>query len=618
MRRKRCFAAGKGLVFTQSKRLKLALSLIHGNTKLYIGALVAMLITVAVGYITPLVMRFVLDSVLGDASVDLPNWLSTWYQGLGGRDFFRDSLWVCGILLVGLNLISGAFQFGNGRLTAMASERIAENMRNRLYKHLSLLTYDYHVKAETGDLVQRCTSDVETVRRFLSGQLVQIVRALVMLAVALVILIPMSWKLTLISMALVPIIFLYSTFYFKKVVQNFQYSDEAEGAMSATLQENLTGARVVRAFGRQQFEVEKFDKKSMDFRDKTDRVLYFMAWYWGFSDFLTMLQIGVVVVAGVFFCIKGEISLGTLTVFLQYENMLLWPIRNLGRILSDLGRARVALGRLDEVLSTPIETEDEDCVEAPIDRDIVFNNVTFAYDAGPKVLDGISFSVPRGSTVAILGPTGIGKSTITYLLQRLYDYQGSITIGGVELNKIKKRHLRERIGLVLQEPFLYSKTVRENIAIVDPDMREERVFNAARSSHIHDVIQGFENGYETVIGERGVTLSGGQKQRVAIARTLARDNDVLVFDDSLSAVDTQTDAAIRTSLKKESKNITTIIISHRITTLMQADNILVMENGKIAQQGTHEELVAHQGLYKRIYDIQGALEEELSQTEEGG
>ncbi|MEG0766182.1 MAG: ABC transporter ATP-binding protein, partial [Clostridia bacterium] len=327
---------------------------------------------------------------------------------------------------------------------------------------------------------------------------------------------------------------------------------------------------------------------------------------------ISMIQIGITLLSGVFFASKGEISVGTLTIFISYISMLIWPIRQLGRILSDAGKSLVALERIDQILRQPPETDAPDSLTPDIHRDVVFDDVCFGYDDAHPVLQHVSFTVRQGQTVAILGATGSGKSTLVHLLQRLYEPKsGQITIGGVPLPRIRKDWLRAHVGLVLQEPFLYSKTIQENLAIARNQCPEEEVFEAARIAQADDFIRESEKGYDTVVGERGVTLSGGQKQRVAIARTLLKPNDILIFDDSLSAVDTQTDAAIRAALRKRQKDITTFIISHRITTLSEADFILVLERGHIVQQGTHAQLIAQPGLYQRIHHIQNELEEEL-------
>jgi len=304
--------------------------------------------------------------------------------------------------------------------------------------------------------------------------------------------------------------------------------------------------------------------------------------------------------------------------FSTYVGMLLWPVRQLGRVLTDMGKALVSIERIQEILDEPIEDLDEGDSIKKIKGNIEFKNVSFYYEKGKSILDNVSFKVKQGQTVAILGPTGSGKSTLVGLLPRLYDNQeGSIKIDGIDVKKISKRVLRENIGIVLQEPFLFSKTLKDNIRLATSETEEKEIFKAAKVASVHDVIKSFDDGYETAVGEKGVTLSGGQKQRVAIARTIINRSPILIFDDSLSAVDTETDAAIRKRLKKLENKATTFIISHRLITLAEADIILVLDEGKIVQQGTHLDLIEQEGLYKRVWSIQNSLEEELSLEEKG-
>ncbi len=603
-----------GEVLMVSRKLKLVYSFLRGNVWRYLGSIFAVVLSVAVSFVTPLILAETIDGVIGQKRpLSIPGFLGEWVEQLGGREFLAHNLWVMGIAMLLLSILGGVFQFSRGRWMAQASESIAKNMRDRLYSHLQTLSYDYHVKVETGDLIQRCTSDVETIRRFLSSQLVEMFRAVLMIIVALVIMIQMNWKMTLISMILVPPLFLFAFLFFKLVRKWFTESDTAEGKMSAVLQENLTGVRVVRAFGREQYEVEKFKEANDDLWKKSRRLCDLLAVYWGGSDLMSMMQTGITLVYGVFLAASGGLLVGEMTVFVSYISMLLWPIRQLGRILSDMGKSIVSFDRIDEVLSQPSEEDGEGATDAPVDRDIEFRHVGFEYEEKNPVLKDVNFTVKAGQTVAILGATGSGKSTLMHLLQRLYDVKrGDILIGGVSISKIRKKHLRSRVGLVLQEPFLYSRTVRNNVRIAQPDAVDELVFEATRTASAHDFIEAFEQGYDTPVGERGVTLSGGQKQRVAIARTLLKDNDILIFDDSLSAVDTETDAAIRRALKEKRKGMTTFIISHRLTTLAEADFVVVLEDGRVAQQGTHDELIHQEGLYKRIYQIQSSLEDELT------
>lgn len=599
-------------------KLKLLWTLMKGNRMLYLGAVLSIGISTGLSLIPPLVIRSTLDSVIGGQPLDLPPIILSIVEELGGRDSLSRNLWACSLVLVFVTLINGIFLYTKGKWSAQASESTARNMRERLYEHLQSLPYNYHVSAETGDLIQRCTSDVETIRRFLAMQFIEIGRAVFMLAMALMVMISLSPDMTRVSMIVVPVIFIMAVVFFIKIKKTFQASDEAEGRMSTTLQENLTGVRVVRAFGRQAYESEKFGKRNRDYRDLTYRLIRLLAVYWASSDMLIMLQGGTVLIIGVIWAAAGTISLGTLVVFISYESMLLWPIRQMGRILADMGKAFVSLGRIYEILSKPVEDRGEKLLKPEVYGNIEFNNVGFRYDDGSYVLKDLSFSIKKGQTVAILGPTGSGKSSLVHLLQRLYDYQeGSLKIDGVELKAIDRKWIRKHVGIVLQEPFLYSKTIKENIALTRADAEDSKIYEAAGIASVHEVIEEFEQGYDTPVGERGVTLSGGQKQRVAMARTLVPDSPILIFDDSLSAVDTETDARIRERLKERSRDVTTIIISHRVTTLSEADLILVLDHGRLIQSGTHEQLVSQPGLYQRVWSIQNSLELEFKDEDCG-
>lgn len=588
--------------------------LMKDNRMRYAGAVVVTAFSALLSLMPTLVVRTTVDSIIGNKPMDIPYWMEAVILRLGGRDVLAHNLWICGLFLLAISLINGAAMYMRGKWTAQASESTARNLRNMLYDHLQSLPYDEHVKAETGDWVQRCTSDVETIRRFLAVQLVEIGRTLFLLTMALVIMFNLDVKMTFISMAVVPIIFVFSYIFFSKVKEAFRLVDEAEGRLTTVLQENLTGIRVVRAFGRQAYEIKKFDDKNREYRDLSYRLMRLMANYWAISDFLIMFQMGIVLVIGVYWASQGTMTLGTLLTFMSYEGMLLWPVRQMGRILTDMGRTQISLARVKELLDKPREDMNEDGLKPDLNADIEFRNVYFEYEKGRPVLQDVSFKVKKGQTVAILGPTGSGKSSLVHLLLRLYDYQGgSITIGGVELKRINKKWLRQHIGIVLQEPFLFSRTIKENIALGNSRAGEAEILEAIRVAALDDVIQQFEKGYDTLVGERGVTLSGGQKQRVAIARALVRDSSILIFDDSLSAVDTETDAQIRRALKERRKGVTTFIISHRITTLAEADLILVLDQGRLVQSGTHEELIRQPGLYQRLWALQSQLEEELAE-----
>lgn len=597
------------------KKLSLLWDVMKGYRTLYVGAIAAIGFAALFSLTGPLVLRFTIDSVIGNQPPNAPAWIMSFIAKLGGTSVLAQNLWLCGFAFVALGAANCMFLYYRGRWSAVASEAMAKGFRTRMYDRLQRMPYDALVKAETGDLVQRCTSDIDTVRKFLASQFVEIGRAIFMLVITAGFMIALDPGLTLVAMAVIPIIFAFAVVFFMKVQAAFQKSDEAEGRLSTVLQENLTGVRVVRAFAREKYEIEKLDIKNREYRDLTYKLIRILAFYWSASDFLCMLQIGAVLVVGSYRCITAPtvMTVGTLVAFLLFEARLLWPVRQMGRILADLGKTMVSLGRIREVLEKPIETVESTLVTPAISGGIEFRNVTFGYAPDKPVLKNISFKAHPGETIAILGPTGSGKSSLVHLLPRLYEYEGSIIIDGVELNTIDKTHVRKNIGIVLQEPFLFSKTLFDNIALAEPGAAKEDVESASSTAAVHDVILSFEKGYETAVGERGVTLSGGQKQRVAIARTLVGKPSVVIFDDSLSAVDTETDAAIRKALRERRDRATTFIISHRITTLAEADRILVLENGVLTQCGTHEELIEQEGLYRRVWHIQNELEEELSE-----
>ena len=592
------------------------LSLIGQNWTHFLWALIATIMMVIIGFLTPLLLSEIVDSILGSEPFTMPDFLMNPINGLGGRDFLRQNLWIPALALILMNVVNGVFTFIKGRSSAIASENIARKLRNDLYRHLQHLPFAYHVKAQAGELIQRCTSDVDTIRRFLAVQVMEVVNTVLMVVIAMSILLPRSVPITLYSLILVPPLFCFATWFFKMVHKSFEVADEADGVLNAVLQENLSGVRVVRAFGQQEREVEKFDRVNNDLRKKNLRLNELLAIYWGGGDAISMTQTLLTLVVCIIYACNGWITVGTLIVFTSTLGMLLFPIRQLGRTLSDAGKAMVSMKRVQAILHEEAEPDEPNALKPDLHGDIVFDHVSFAYpDDNVLVLRDVSFTIPAGKTAAVLGGTGSGKSTMMYLLQRLYTpTSGKITIGGVDIQQIDRKYLRAHVGLILQEPFLYSKSIRENVGITAPEQEAERIEHAADIASASGFIAKADKGWETVVGERGVTLSGGQKQRIAIARTLLKDNNILIFDDSLSAVDTETDAQIRAALRHEQKDVTTLIISHRVTTLSQADLILVLENGQITQQGTHAELCSQPGLYQRINSIQNALEEELTQA----
>ena len=589
--------------------MKKLIALTKGNRLLHIIAILSIAVATFIAMLEPMVIKITIDSVIGNKPMDVPEFIQSLITTIGGREVLITNLWICAISLVILTCIRGIFLFLSGNFSARAAENIARNMRVKLYDHIQNLPYEYHVKVESGDLIQRCTSDVETVRNFFASQMVEIGRAFFIVAFAIIMMLSLNKKMMIIAMVIVPIIFIFSYVFFYRIKNTFEKADVQEGVLTTVLQENLNGVRVVKAFGRQNFEIKRYEKENKKFRDLNFKLVKLESVYWSTSDILCMTQIGLVLVAGIYFAVSGEISLGTLVVFNTYEGMLLWPVRQLGRILTDMGKMSVSLKRIAKILEVPVEKEYGKALRSEIKGDISFENVYFEYEKGKEILSGITFNIKKGETVAIVGPTGSGKSTLIHLLLRLYDYKnGSIKVDGVELKDIERKHIRSNVGIVLQEPFLYSRTIKENIKMARIHSEDIEIYSAATVAAVHNVITSFEKGYDTIVGEKGVTLSGGQRQRVAIARTLVSNMPILIFDDSLSAVDTETDRIIRGKLKKKSKNITTIIISHRISTVMNADKIIVLNHGKIESIGNHDMLIKKDGIYKRIWDLQTSLD----------
>ena len=590
-----------------------------GSKKYFALALFCSTMATILSALTPQVIKITVDSVLGDRPFELPAFLLSWLEEMGGRSMLRSHLYLLGLLLVGIAVFSAVFNYGSRVGIAMGAEGFVRRLRDELYRHIQKLPFSWHVSHPTGDIIQRCTSDVESVSRFLSNQVLEVFRTSFLIVFALAIMFSMNVKLSLVALVFIPITMAYTGIYYSKIAKKYRFTDAAEGELSTVVQENLTGVRVVRAFGRERYELERFDEKNKKFSGLWISMGYTMGTYWGFGDLFTGLQIASIVILGTIETVHGAITLGEFLAFVSYNATLTWPIRSLGRIFSEMSKAGVSVERLNYILHAQEEEDAPDAVTPPMDQDIVFDHVTFAYEGLQPVLKDVSFTIPAGKTFAILGGTGSGKSTMMHLLNRLYDLPegcGSIRIGDVDLRCIRREWVRSHVGMVLQEPFLFSRTIQENISAVRPDAPLEEIRAAAGIACVDEAITEFPLGYETIVGERGVTLSGGQKQRVAIARMLMQNAPIMVFDDSLSAVDSETDSKIRAALKEKLGTATVILISHRITTLMQADCILVLKDGAIAQMGSHQELLAQDGIYKAIYDIQMNQDDRL--LAEGG
>lgn len=570
------------------------------------GLFFSAMITVCQAFI-PQVIRISVDGVLGSDLSKIPEWVKAFLSEETIRENPGKMLTIAALAVILLAAINIAANYYSKVFAAKGSESFVKGMRDQLYDHIQKLPYSWHVKNQTGDIIQRCTSDVDVVRNFVTNQLMEVFRIIFLIVFYMVIMFSMNVKISLIAVSFFPIVILYSGYFFSKIAQHFQEADEAEGILSSVVQENLTGVRVVRAFGRESFERKRFDEKNERFAGLWIYLGKFLSLYWSIGDLITGIQILTVICMGVLFTVDGNLTVDEFIAFVSYNSSMAWPVRSLGRIISEMSKAGVSIDRIAYILDEKEEDDRPGVTKPAINKDIVFDKVNFKYEEGAAVLKDVSFTVPAGKTFAILGNTGSGKSTLVHLLNRLYDLPdgcGKITIGGVDIRDIDRQYLRSQIGMVLQEPFLYSGSIKENVGITKESSAFDDIREACEIACVDSAIDSFTDGYETIVGERGVTLSGGQKQRVAIARMLVEHTPVMIFDDSLSAVDAQTDAMIREALKKRMAGTTVILIAHRITTLMQADCIMVLEDGAVAEMGSHEQLMEHHGIYRRIYDIQ--------------
>ncbi|MFI3324940.1 MAG: ABC transporter ATP-binding protein [Clostridia bacterium] len=583
----------------------------------FILSFLSVMFAVLLSYLTPQVVRVTVDSVLGTEEFDLPRFFVAAIEGLGGKSFLVQHIVFCALASLLLSLVSALCDFSSRYFLAKASEGSIEKIRNTLFKHIQYLPYNWHNSNQTGDIIQRCTMDVDMIKNFVNNQLQALIKTIFLIIIAFALMFPMNFQLSMIALIFIPVTLISAAFFYKIIGDKFEKADQLEGVLTSVAQENFTGVRVVRAFGRERYELDKFKKNNQIYANTWIKLSKIMGLNWGINDFLGSLQVILVTVIGTKFAVNGAITVGEFLAFVTYNYMLIWPIRELGRIIAELSKTSISATRLFDILNAELE---KDCCEpkkADMTGDIEFKNVNFNYNLNSNTLKDITFTIKGGQTLGILGSTGSGKSTLMYLLDRLYELpkeNGTITIGGTDIREISLNDLRKNIGIVLQEPFLFSKSFQETISDGSGVKDLDSVRKYAKFAVIDDTINSFSEAYDTQIGERGVTISGGQKQRVAIARMLMQNTAIKIFDDSLSAVDMETDAKIRNSIKNEVHG-TTIIIAHRITTIMNADKIIVLDKGRIVQEGTHSELSKQDGVYKKIYDTQRSVDVKEAENE---
>ena len=587
---------------------------LQGSKLMFLISILMAALTALADMITPQIIRAAVDNAIGGNEPNFGPAVMKLVDAVGGFEYLGENLWLMALAVLIVAAVKVLSQYGFLVSNTRASETLAKTMRDKLYTHIEHLPFSWHMKNHTGDIIQRCTSDIDTTRNFVAGQMTGLFRIIILVIMAVIFMFSMNPLLAVIALIPMPVIVLYSFAFHNKIGEGFKECDESEGRLSAMVQENLTGVRVVRAFGRERYERDRFENFNNEYTNLWIRLAKIMSRFWSISDILSGVQIMLVVVFGVVFCLGGDMTSGEYIAFISYNAQLVWPIRQLGRMISDMSKAGVAVDRIGYIISSEIERDREDACEPDLTGDISFEHVNFAYEGCPQMLHDINFTMKAGTTLGILGGTGSGKSTLMLLLDRLYDLPedcGRITIGGIDIADMKREHLRRNIGIVLQEPFLFSRTLQENLSITNADLTLTDIREAARAACLDDTIQGFSKGYDTFVGERGVTLSGGQKQRAAIARMLTQNTPIMIFDDSLSAVDAETDAKIRKALEQRFGSASIILISHRITTLSKADQVIVLDKGRIAEMGTPEELQNAGGLYQRIYEIQSLTKEEI-------
>lgn len=576
--------------------------IIPGYRRHYVGAILAMGLAALAKTATLLLLRYFVDDVLQ-------------------RDDLAQVIPIIALGFLILALVEGGLTFTSGRLAAQTAENAALRLRDYLYDHVQRLSFRYHDRAQTGDLIQRCTSDVDAIRRFFADQGVGVGRIVLLFSINFAAILYINVQLALLSVIVIPVLLAASIYFFRLISKRYEAFQEQEARLSVRLQENLSGIRVVKAFARGQYEQDKFEVENHQQFERGRDMTIMEALYWPLTDMMTGLQMLGGYFIGAIMAINGTITVGD---YLAYMGMIIWiifPMRNMGRLIVQMSTGLVSYDRVMDLIRQDREPLGEDA-PAPVEKlrgEVVFDNVDFQYGDGTTALQSISFHCEPGQTIALLGSTGSGKTSLVGLLPRFYDYtHGSIRLDGVELREFPRRFLRANIGIVEQEPFLFSRSIRENITYgVAGDVSDEAVERAARAAAVHDVILSFPDGYDTLVGERGVTLSGGQKQRIALARTLLKDPRLLILDDATSSVDTETEAFIRGELEKLMQDRTSFVIAHRIQTVMHADLILVMDGGRVIQMGTHDELMAEDGMYRRTYEMQSRIESELEKEMSG-
>jgi ATP-binding cassette subfamily B protein len=541
-------------------------------------------------------------------------------------------LWTYGLIIIGVSLLRGLFAFGQSYFAEYAGQKVAYDLRNKLYDRIQRLSFAFHDKAQTGQLMSRATQDVEGVRFFLSMVVVRLVNLVVIFFAISVLLLRMNWSLTLVSFACLPFIAYFAIKFGARMRPIWTKTQQQMAATGTVLQENLSGMRVVKAFSRQRFESAKFEKEARLLYDAQISAARIQAVRGPLMTVLTTLASALVLWYGGMLVISqnwmighltvGHLTAGELTQFYVYLSFLIPPIRMLGPHINMTSRAIASGQRIFEVIDTEsaVKEKANAAVLSDVRGDVKFDGVSFSYEGAKSksddILKNIDLEAKSGEMVALLGATGSGKTTLVNLIPRFYDVTaGSISIDDIDIRDVTLASLRRQIGIVQQDAFLFSATIRDNIAYGAIDAGDEEIIAASKTARLHDFIVTLPQGYDTWVGERGVTLSGGQKQRLAIARTLLIDPRILILDDSTSSVDTETEFLIQQALRELMKGRTTFVIAQRLQTVKDAQQIFVLDKGAIAERGTHLQLLSNGKIYRDIYELQLKAQEEALGSE---
>ncbi len=590
------------------KYFKIMYKMTEGYRKHYVLVFVMMFFNITLNLILSYLNAILID-VLSDKPTE--GIIGTFILGLvGGADYIKSHLFLLAILIVSTGLATGVISAVRHSLRGYISTQIGKRTQRDLFYHIERLPYDSLKKMQGGDIIQTCTRDEETLRRFVIFEVSMIVYTIMLVSISFLILLDLSPKLALSAIIILPVMMIYSYFFVKKVRKLYRIADESEAQMTAKIEENIRGTRTVKAYNNEKFETDSFEDYLEDYQAKALKFEKTNSIYISTSDIFVFGQISFTTLFAIYLTFSGEINFSSVYLAVAYVSQIVWPVRRVASILSNLAKAIASMDRLNLIFNQPLE-DLESGISPDLQGAIKFENVTFKYEDGDElILQNINLDIKSGQTVAIMGKTGAGKSTFAHLLSRLHDVKdGHIYIDGIDIKDINRQHLRKNVATVLQEPFLFSKTIISNLKIGNEKISEEDIFKATQIAHIHESIINFKQGYDTPVGEHGVTLSGGQKQRLAIARTIMNKAPILIFDDSLSAVDTETDIQIRQALKDREKDhdTTTLIVTHRVATAKDADFIIVLDQGHITQMGTHHELIEQDGLYSRINEIQSRM-----------